>query len=155
VNSHLWACGAPKLRQGKRGPASFARAAKLEPVPQSAAQRKAVPAQGVVALRRQGFNETPDRFLLLRAQVPDQVLDGCDCSGIRDSFSMLLKKQIRRDMKELSQLADVRFAGLALAGQYLGRNASGTEDRQQVGLTEAAMLHQERNHFVRRHVGEE
>jgi len=45
-----------------------------------------------------------------------------------------LKKQIRRNTKELSQLADVRFAGLALAGQYLGRNAAGTEDRQQVCL---------------------
>jgi hypothetical protein len=32
--------------------------------------------RGVVALRRQGFNETPDRFLLLRAQVPDYVFDG-------------------------------------------------------------------------------
>ena len=49
-------------------------------------------------------------------------------------IGILLKKEIRRNMKELSQLADVRFAGLALAGQHLRRHASGTEDRQQVGL---------------------
>ena len=52
----------------------------------------------------------------------------------RDCSASLLKKQIRRNVKELSQLADVSFAGLALASQYIGRHASGTEDRQQVGL---------------------
>ena len=46
------------------------------------------------------------------------------------------------------------LAGVALAVQYVGGDATRTEYREQIGLAKAAPLHQVSEHLVRRQLGQ-
>src|SRR5580693_9756350 len=60
----------------------------------------------------------------------------------------LSQKQVGRYVEELGQLADMGLARLPLAAEHIGGHAARTENRQQIGLPQAALIHQKHDRLA-------